>query len=51
MKFITKAGISLLVTAIIGAFTFIVTSPKKATVADDETMQTEGEKQKDNLFI
>lgn len=51
MKIITKAILSILVTAVIGAFTVIVASPKKATVADDETMQAAEKKQKENLFI
>lgn len=51
MKIITKTLLSILVTAVIGAFTIIVASPKKAPVTDDETMQTEDKKQKENLFI
>lgn len=51
MKIFVKTILSILVTAVIGAFTVIVASPKKAVVTDDETMQTEGKKQKENLFI
>ncbi len=51
MKIFTKTVLSILVTAVIGVFTVIFTSPKKATISDDETMQTEGKKQKEDLFI
>ena len=51
MKLITKAILSILVTAVIGAFTVIVASPKKAAKADNGKIQAEEKKQKENLFI
>ena len=51
MKILTKTLLSLLITAVIGAFTVIFTFPKKSTVADDETLQAAEKKQKEDLFI
>ena len=51
MKTLTKTVLSILVTAVIGVFTVIVTSPRKTVVADHDSLQTADKEKRENLFI